>query len=96
MRFYVVVRKYGNGCYFATTARDALYYSQFHNPDSAVTQIICAEVVTGVYRLGNRGLKTLGPDEHSVTDNLEYPSMFIVFKDAAARPSHVITIQYEP
>ncbi len=84
---------YGEGSYFATTAEGALYYSKNRAKLSAVTQIICAEVLTGIPMVGYRKMKTLLPDTHSATDALIDPSMFAVFKDASARPAFLITVK---
>ncbi len=99
MRFYVAEPLYGRGRYFGITARDAHYYTELYtNPEnSAVTQLLCGEVVTGISMVGYPDLKYLPPDWHSASSAVMHPSnvpsVFAVFKDAAARPAYVITVE---
>ncbi|KAK7177062.1 hypothetical protein R3I93_001117 [Phoxinus phoxinus] len=90
---------YGNGTYFAVNA----IYSA--NPTYAVpaadgTQLLfVARVLTGHYALGQQGMKTppvrLAPDHNydSVVDNIQNPSMFVVFHDCQAYPDYLITFK---
>ncbi|KAG1959203.1 protein mono-ADP-ribosyltransferase PARP14-like [Pimephales promelas] len=87
---------YGNGTYFAVNA------SYSANPTYAVpaadgTQLMfVARVLTGHYAQGQTGMKTppvrVAPDHNydSVVDNVQNPSMFVVFHDCQAYPEYLI------
>ena len=56
-----------------------------------------AEVITGQYTQGKEGMKTAPclPDSSdtkydSVVDDMEYPTMYVVFKDAAVYPLYLL------
>ncbi|XP_067308148.1 protein mono-ADP-ribosyltransferase PARP14 [Pseudorasbora parva] len=90
---------YGHGTYFAV---DASYSA---NPTYAVpaadgTQLMfVARVLTGHYDKGQPNMKTppvrLPPDHcfDSVVDNIQNPSMFVVFHDCQAYPDYLITFK---
>ncbi|XDV19030.1 hypothetical protein PO909_024606 [Leuciscus waleckii] len=89
---------YGHGTYFAVNA------SYSANPTYAVpavdgTQLMfVARVLTGHYAQGQASMKTtvrLAPDHNydSVVDNIQNPSMFVVFHDCQAYPDYLITFK---
>ncbi|XP_050971713.1 protein mono-ADP-ribosyltransferase PARP14 [Labeo rohita] len=90
---------YGHGTYFAVHA------SYSANPTYAVpaadgTQcMFVARVLTGDHALGQMDIKTppvrVAPDHlyDSVVDNMQNPSMFVVFHDCQAYPDYLITFK---
>ncbi|XP_056090726.1 protein mono-ADP-ribosyltransferase PARP14-like [Rhinichthys klamathensis goyatoka] len=90
---------YGNGTYFAL---DASYsaHPTYAVPAADGTQLMfVACVLTGHYAQGQTGMKTppvrLAPDHNydSVVDNIQNPSMFVVFHDCQAYPEYLITFK---
>ncbi|XP_062830403.1 protein mono-ADP-ribosyltransferase PARP14 isoform X2 [Anolis carolinensis] len=90
----------GNGTYFAVNA----HYSArdtYSKPDSNGRKYVyLARVLTGVYCVGKHGLitpppkNTVGFDLYdSVTDDVNNPSMFVIFSDAQAYPEYLITFR---
>uniref|UniRef100_A0ABI7Z442 Poly [ADP-ribose] polymerase n=1 Tax=Felis catus TaxID=9685 RepID=A0ABI7Z442_FELCA len=94
---------YGKGTYFAI---DASYSAndKYSRPDSnGRKHIYVVRVLTGVYTLGYAGLVT-PPSKNphnptdlfdSVTDNVQHPSLFVVFSDNQAYPEYLITFRVE-
>uniref|UniRef100_A0A8C9JNR3 Poly [ADP-ribose] polymerase n=1 Tax=Panthera tigris altaica TaxID=74533 RepID=A0A8C9JNR3_PANTA len=92
---------YGKGTYFAI---DASYSAndKYSRPDSnGRKHIYVVRVLTGVYTLGYAGLVT-PPSKNphnptdlfdSVTDNVQHPSLFVVFSDNQAYPEYLITFR---
>eukprot|EP00062_Callorhinchus_milii_P015765 gi/632966462/ref/XP_007899428.1/ PREDICTED: poly [ADP-ribose] polymerase 14-like [Callorhinchus milii] len=89
---------YGDGTYFAINARYSAS-DQYSKPDAKGFKLIYrARVLTGEYGQGQKGLKEPplknqqgGPDRYdSVTDQLQSPSMFVVFQDNQAYPEYLI------
>ncbi|XP_016055600.1 PREDICTED: poly [ADP-ribose] polymerase 15 [Miniopterus natalensis] len=92
---------YGKGTYFAV---DASYSAddKYSRPDSnGRKHIYVVRVLTGVYTLGHEGLIT-PPSKNpynstdlfdSVTDDIQHPSIFVVFFDNQAYPEYLITFR---
>lgn len=82
--------KLGNGVYFSTTAR---YSHGFTKGDTR--SIILAKVITGAYTKGAAGMKTT-PERSdfdlydSVVDDVNNPTMYVVFKDTSAYPAYIV------
>lgn len=92
---------YGKGTYFAV---DASYSADdiYSRPDSnGRKHVYVARVLTGVYTLGRRGLITppaKNPFDStdlfdSATDNIQHPTLFVVFSDNQAYPEYLITFR---
>ncbi|NXP80631.1 PAR14 polymerase, partial [Ramphastos sulfuratus] len=90
---------YGNGTYFAV---DASYSASdtYSKPDaSGKKYMYLARVLVGEYSQGVQGSITPAPKDpsnsvdlfDSSTDNVNNPSMFIIFHDAQAYPEYLIT-----
>ncbi|XP_008583383.1 PREDICTED: poly [ADP-ribose] polymerase 15 [Galeopterus variegatus] len=93
---------YGKGTYFAVdpsySASDA-----YSKPDgSGRKHMYVVRVLTGVYAQGHAELVTPPPKDpqnptdlfDSVTDNTQYPRLFVVFFDNQAYPEYLITFRY--
>ncbi|XP_026101906.1 poly [ADP-ribose] polymerase 14 [Carassius auratus] len=89
---------YGHGTYFAVNAS----YSAdptYSVPAADGTQLMfVARVLTGYYTQGQGNMKTppvrAAPDLYdSVVDNIQNPSMFVVFHDCQAYPDYLITFK---
>ncbi|XP_013929775.1 PREDICTED: poly [ADP-ribose] polymerase 14-like [Thamnophis sirtalis] len=90
----------GNGTYFAVNSN---YSAQdtYSTPDqSGRKYMYVARVLTGDYCIGRSGQITppsknkAGFDLYdSVTDNMNQPSMFVIFHDAQAYPEYLITFR---
>ncbi|NXO58353.1 PAR15 polymerase, partial [Aramus guarauna] len=89
----------GNGTYFAV---DASYSAQdiYSRPDTNNRRYMyLARVLTGRYCAGSRGLVTPPPQNpadptdlyDSVVDNVNKPTMFVIFNDIQAYPEYLIT-----
>ncbi|XP_029140551.1 protein mono-ADP-ribosyltransferase PARP14 [Protobothrops mucrosquamatus] len=90
----------GNGTYFAVcsnySAQDA-----FSKPDANGRKYMyVAHVLTGDYCIGSSGQIIPPPKNNggfdlynSVTDNMNQPSMFVIFHDAQAYPEYLITFR---
>ncbi|ROL54453.1 Poly [ADP-ribose] polymerase 14 [Anabarilius grahami] len=90
---------YGNGTYFAV---DPSYSAQgYSNPDAkGHKRMYLARVLVGDFTQGKRGLpvppaKSSNSADlyNSVTDNINNPSMFVIFNDVQAYPEYLITFQ---
>ncbi|XP_023372080.1 poly [ADP-ribose] polymerase 15 [Otolemur garnettii] len=92
---------YGKGTYFAVDAR---YSAQdmYSTPDSSGRKhMYLVRVLTGDYTNGKAELVTPPPKNHfnptdlfdSVTDDIHYPQMFVVFSDNQAYPEYLITFR---
>ncbi|XP_066507279.1 protein mono-ADP-ribosyltransferase PARP14-like [Hoplias malabaricus] len=90
---------YGNGAYFAV---DPSYSSRgYSKPDQlGHKRMYLAKVLVGDYTTGKSGL--LSPPAKSssatdlydsVTDNIQAPTMFVIFHDVQAYPEYLITFQ---
>uniref|UniRef100_A0A8C4TQ41 Poly [ADP-ribose] polymerase n=1 Tax=Falco tinnunculus TaxID=100819 RepID=A0A8C4TQ41_FALTI len=91
----------GNGTYFAV---DASYSAQdtYSRPDmNGRKYMYLARVLTGQYCVGSSGLIT-PPPKHSadptdlydsVVDNVNNPTMFVIFSDIQAYPEYLITFR---
>ncbi len=87
---------YGIGTYFAVNAS---YSAQntYAVPAADGTQLMfVARVLTGYHTQGQADMKTppvrVAPDLYdSVVDNVQNPSMFVVFHDCQAYPDYLIT-----
>ncbi|XP_054237374.1 protein mono-ADP-ribosyltransferase PARP14-like [Indicator indicator] len=90
---------YGNGTYFAVNAS---YSAQdtYSQPDAnGKKYMYLAQVLVGEYSQGVKGSIIPGAkDPHdsvdlfdSSTDNMDHPSMFIIFNDVQAYPAYLIT-----
>ncbi|XP_048249286.1 protein mono-ADP-ribosyltransferase PARP14-like [Haliotis rufescens] len=91
--------QYGNGVYFA---KDASYSTQdrFYQPDSAgYKYIYLADVLTGEYTLGKKGMRVPPPLDpatpavlfDSVVDDIKKPEKFVIFNDTQAYPKYLVT-----
>jgi Poly(ADP-ribose) polymerase catalytic domain len=82
--------KYGDGSYFA---RD-FQYSMGYAPEK---KIMAVKVLTGEYGLGKEGMKvptmTSGEKYHSLVDETDNPSIFVIFNDVSAYPAYIISYQ---
>ncbi|XP_051991394.1 protein mono-ADP-ribosyltransferase PARP14-like [Xyrauchen texanus] len=90
---------YGIGTYFAVNAS---YSAQpvYAAPATNGTQLMfVARVLTGYYDQGQKDMRTppirLTPDHpfDSVVDNMQNPTMFVVFHDCQAYPDYLITFK---
>ena len=87
---------YGNGVYFA---KDASMSAKYSNPDvSGYRYMYCCKVLTGNFTLGRNGLTEAPINDisvpswyHSVADNVNSPTMFVIFNDYQAYPEYLIT-----
>ncbi|XP_035874079.1 protein mono-ADP-ribosyltransferase PARP15 isoform X3 [Phyllostomus discolor] len=93
---------YGKGTYFAV---DASYSANdnYSRPDgNGRKHVYVARVLTGAYTLGHEGLisppskNTFNSTDlfDSVTDDIQYPKVFVVFFDYQAYPEYLITFRY--
>uniref|UniRef100_A0A8C0AX93 Poly [ADP-ribose] polymerase n=1 Tax=Buteo japonicus TaxID=224669 RepID=A0A8C0AX93_9AVES len=91
----------GNGTYFAV---DASYSAQdtYSRPDmNGRRYMYLARVLTGQYCAGSKGLITPPPKNpadptdlyDSVVDNVNNPTMFVIFNDIQAYPEYLITFR---
>lgn len=94
---------YGQGVYFAKRA--SLSVQDRYSPPNAYGHkaVFVARVLTGDYGQGCRGLRapplrapghTLRYD--SAVDCLHQPSIFVIFHDTQALPTHLITCEHRP
>ncbi|NXN91385.1 PAR14 polymerase, partial [Rhinopomastus cyanomelas] len=90
---------YGNGTYFAVNANYSASDS-FSRPDAfGKKHMYLARVLVGEYSQGSRGSITPAAKNasnsvdlfDSSTDNMQNPSMFIIFNDIQAYPEYLIT-----
>ncbi|XP_056103818.1 protein mono-ADP-ribosyltransferase PARP14 isoform X2 [Rhinichthys klamathensis goyatoka] len=90
---------YGNGSYFAV---DPNYSAQgYSKPDvNGHKRMYLARVLVGDFTQGNQGLpvppaKSSNSADlyNSVTDNINNPTMFVIFNDVQAYPEYIITFQ---
>ncbi|XP_073490644.1 protein mono-ADP-ribosyltransferase PARP14-like isoform X2 [Aquarana catesbeiana] len=90
---------YGNGTYFAVNANYSVTYAK---PDgNGQRHMYLARVLTGLYYTGYKGIITppaknaANPTDlyDSVTDNVQNPSMFVIFNDIQAYPEYHIIFQ---
>nr|XP_039249273.1 uncharacterized protein LOC120326978 isoform X1 [Styela clava] len=88
---------FGRGVYFATTAQ---YSDNYALPNQlGHRRVFLADVITGNYCQGNSSLITppmrksgIKNDLYdSVVNNEQSPTIFVIFKDASAYPTHLIT-----
>lgn len=90
---------YGQGVYFAVNA--ALSVSDTYSPPNADGHkfIFVAKVLTGDFTVGKHEIKTAPLKEnsaepvryHSVTDQINSPTLFVIFNDTQAYPQYLIT-----
>ncbi|XP_015342082.1 protein mono-ADP-ribosyltransferase PARP10 isoform X1 [Marmota marmota marmota] len=95
---------YGQGVYFATRA--SLSVQDRYSPPNADGHkaVFVARVLTGDYAQGRRDLRAppLRPSGHvllrydSAVDCLHQPSIFVIFHDTQALPTHLITCEHIP
>ncbi|XP_077971258.1 protein mono-ADP-ribosyltransferase PARP14-like [Styela clava] len=91
---------YGKGVYFALKAT---YSQRYAHPNSrGEKRMILANVVTGYYCQGDRSMVAPPPrtnsniknDLHdSVVDRISAPTIWVIFKDASAYPTYLITFK---
>ncbi|XP_073490628.1 protein mono-ADP-ribosyltransferase PARP14-like isoform X2 [Aquarana catesbeiana] len=90
---------YGNGTYFAVNANYSVNYAR--PGGNGQRHMYLARVLTGLYCAGNQGIitppakNTANPTDlyDSVTDNIQNPSMFVIFNDIQAYPEYHIIFQ---
>lgn len=95
---------YGQGVYFAKRA--SLSVQDRYSPPNASGHkaVFVARVLTGDYGQGRRGLRAppLRAPGHtllrydSAVDCLHQPSIFVIFHDTQALPTHLITCEHRP
>nr|XP_019580300.1 PREDICTED: poly [ADP-ribose] polymerase 10 isoform X2 [Rhinolophus sinicus] len=95
---------YGQGVYFAKRA--SLSVQDRYSPPNAYGHkaVFVARVLTGDYGQGRRGLRAppLRAPGHtllrydSAVDCLHQPSIFVIFHDTQALPTHLITCEHRP
>uniref|UniRef100_A0A673LPA2 Poly [ADP-ribose] polymerase n=1 Tax=Sinocyclocheilus rhinocerous TaxID=307959 RepID=A0A673LPA2_9TELE len=89
---------YGHGTYFAVNTSYSAQ-NKYAVPAADGTQLMfVARVLTGYYGLGQADMRTppvhVAPDRYdSVVDNMQNPSMFVVFHDCQAYPDYLITFK---
>ncbi|KAK7910394.1 hypothetical protein WMY93_015078 [Mugilogobius chulae] len=89
---------YGKGVYFAISAKYSAH-DKYSKPDSAgLRRMYVARVLTGRHTLGNSSMvappqRGSDPSDRydSLVDNLQNPSMFVIFHDDQAYPEYLIT-----
>ena len=96
-RFFPLLgTKYGYGVYFA---RDASYSVGYAGGGSRARCMYLARVLVGRYCTGNEGMKVPPPKDpsrpeilhDSVVNDLQNPSIFVVFFDSQRYPEYLIT-----
>ncbi|XP_077052650.1 protein mono-ADP-ribosyltransferase PARP10 isoform X2 [Siphateles boraxobius] len=90
---------YGQGVYFAVNA--VLSVSDTYSPPNADGHkfVFVAKVLTGDFTVGKHEIKTAPLKEnsavpvryHSVTDQIDSPTLFVIFNDTQAYPQYLIT-----
>lgn len=95
---------FGQGVYFAKRA--SLSVQDRYSPPNADGHkaVFVARVLTGDYGQGGRGLRAppLRAPGHallrydSAVDSLQQPSIFVIFHDTQALPTHLITCERRP
>ena len=85
---------YGCGVYFATQSS---YSHRYAKADAnGKHSILLAEVITGEFCQGNKNMRFLpkrpstNEDYDSAVDNVQSPTMFVVFKDAGVYPLYLL------
>ena len=92
---FLTATRFGKGAYFSTTSS---YSDRFAVKDGdGYRWMFLAEVITGQYDQGNKDL-VMAPylpnsdaQYHSVVDDIDFPTMYVVFKDAAVYPLYILT-----
>lgn len=91
---------YGNGTYFAVHARYSAQDTYSRPNKNQEKRMYLCRVLTGEFDLGKQGMiapppKSPGSIElyDSVVDNVQNPSMFIIFHDTQAYPEYLITFK---
>ena len=92
---------YGQGVYFALNSSLSLRETYSPPNGDKLKFVFVAKVLTGDYTLGCNSMKAAPLKESddiplrydSVTDNLNKPSMFVIFNDTQAYPEYLITCQ---
>jgi len=92
-----VAAAFGNGTYFAKNSSYSAQ-PQYSRPDvRGHRYIIQTRVITGDWTPGQNGMKAApyknnSPTEQydSVVDNVQSPTIFVVFHDTAAYPEYII------
>ncbi len=97
--FSLTATVYGQGVYFAVNA--SLSVSDTYSPPNADRYkfIFVARVLTGDFTVGKYDYKTAPLKEssgipvryHSVTDQMDSPTLFVIFNDTQAYPEYLIT-----
>ncbi|XP_073490634.1 protein mono-ADP-ribosyltransferase PARP14-like [Aquarana catesbeiana] len=90
---------FGNGTYFAVNANYSVNYARLDG--NAHGHMYLARVLTGLYCAGLKGMiappakNAANPTDlyDSVTDNIQNPSMFVIFNDIQAYPEYHIVFQ---
>ena len=104
--FFPLVTNYGKGVYFATEASEAHLYTMGKDKrppkDNTHIMYLC-KVLTGDYTLGKEDMvepptkdPTTKKKYDSVVDNVDDPSIFVVFYDAWAYPEYLIRYEGPP
>lgn len=101
MLSFQTAANFGNGTYFAV---DACYSAQdiYSKPDTNDRRYMyLARVLTGQYCAGSKGLIMPPPKNpadptdryDSVVDDVNNPTMFVIFNDHEAYPEYLITFK---
>ncbi|KAF1498393.1 Poly [ADP-ribose] polymerase 15, partial [Eudyptula minor novaehollandiae] len=91
----------GNGTYFAVDAGYSAQDTYSRADTNGRRYMYLARVLTGQYCAGSRGLITPPPKDpadptdlyDSVVDNVNNPTMFVIFNDIQAYPEYLITFR---
>lgn len=97
--FSLTATVYGQGVYFAVNA--VLSVSDTYSPPNADGHkfIFVAKVLTGDFTVGKHEMKAAPLKEnsavpvryHSVADQINSPTLFVIFNDTQAYPQYLIT-----
>ena len=99
--FFLIGTAYGNGVYFA---RDASYSMSYAKPQYSGSnrKMYIAKVLVGVYTKGASGMKAPpskndpnnpGVRYDSVVNNIQNPTMYIIFQDNQYYPEYLLTLK---
>jgi len=91
-KLLILATAYGIGSYFSSDFNYSRDYSMQGRCGSPPYSIILAQVVTGRFTVGNSNTdrKNLPEQYHSTVNNIENPTIFVVYHDAAAYPQYII------
>ena len=87
------------GTYFALNASYPVRYNFCRRGSDGKYRVLLSQVVTGQYTQGVKGMKVPPAKDpskplvlyESVVDDVADPAMYVIFRDAQAYPTYVIT-----